>query len=137
MQRRQHLSQTMKIRQIIKGWTVDGEMFEKIYDVACADGGKADPKTGRWGGNGATVDMDTLKPDETKGDSMLSAMWSDPDFDAKVPAFYYVRVLEIPTPRWSTRDAAKLGVEIPAGLPATIQERAWSSPIWYTPPATP
>jgi hypothetical protein len=60
-------------------------------------------------------------------------VWTDADFDPSQHAFYYVRVLEIPTPRWSTRDAAALGIGIPEGLPATIQERAWSSPIWYTP----
>jgi hypothetical protein len=63
-------------------------------------------------------------------------MWTDPDFDASLKAVYYVRVLEIPTPRWSTYDAAKLGVAPPADTAATIQERAYSSPIWYTPPAT-
>ena len=67
------------------------------------------------------------------GDTQLSAVWTDPDFDPKQKAVYYVRVLEIPTPRWSTYDAAKLGVEPPKGVPATIQERAYSSPIWYTP----
>jgi len=60
-------------------------------------------------------------------------VWADPDFDSTQPAVYYVRVLQIPTPRWSTYDAARLGVEIPKGLPASIQERAWTSPIWYTP----
>jgi hypothetical protein len=67
------------------------------------------------------------------GDSQLVAVWTDPDFDPKQQAVYYVRVLEIPTPRWSTFDSVKSGLPIPEGIPATIQERAWSSPIWYTP----
>jgi hypothetical protein len=63
-------------------------------------------------------------------------VWTDPDFDPKMKAAYYVRVLEIPTPRWSTYDAVKLGVDPPKEVPATIQERAYSSPIWYTPPGS-
>jgi len=69
------------------------------------------------------------------GDAELRATWTDPDFDPSHPAVYYARVLEIPTPRWSTYDAVKLGVDIPKDLPASIQERAWTSPIWYNPTA--
>ena len=69
------------------------------------------------------------------GDPELAAVWIDPGFDPSQHAFYYVRVLEIPTPRWSTYDAAKLGVAVPGGLPVSIQERAFTSPIWYQPPA--
>jgi hypothetical protein len=69
----------------------------------------------------------------TIGDTQLSAVWTDPDFDLSQHAVYYVRVLEIPTPRWSTYDAKALGIPAPAMVPATIQERAWASPIWYTP----
>jgi hypothetical protein len=119
--------------QIIKGWTKNGEMYEKIYDVACSDGGKPDPKTHRWAGNGAKVDMNTLKPDETKGDAELSAVWTDPAFDMTVPAFYYMRVIENPVARWSTYDAKQLGVKPLDIVPTTIQERVWTSPIWYTP----
>jgi hypothetical protein len=81
------------------------------------------------------VDAATASYTNSVGDAELSGVWSDPDFDPQHHAFYYLRVLEIPTPRWSTRDAVALGVEIPGGLPVSIQERAWSSPIWYTPGA--
>ena len=119
--------------QIIKGWTKNGEMMEKIYDVACSDGGKVDPKTNRCPDNGAKVDLKTCEVSSDKGDAQLGAMWTDPDFDKTVPAFYYVRVLENPVCRWSTRDANKLGVKPLDIVPATIQERVWTSPIWYTP----
>jgi hypothetical protein len=119
--------------QIIKGWTKNGEMMEKIYDVACSDGGKPDPKTHRCPDNGATVDIKTCEISADKGDSELAASWSDPDFDMTVPAFYYVRVLENPVCRWSTRDAIALGMAPLDVVPTTIQERVWTSPIWYTP----
>ncbi len=79
---------------------------------------------------GNTVNVAKATYTNDIGSPALTAVWTDPGFDAKQHAFYYARVLEIPTPRWSTRDAATLGIEIPGGLPATIQERAWSSPIW-------
>jgi hypothetical protein len=79
------------------------------------------------------VDLKTAKYTNTIGAAELATAWTDPEFDPKQRAFYYARVLEIPTPRWSTYDAAALGMPIPKGLPATIQERAWTSPIWYTP----
>jgi len=69
----------------------------------------------------------------TIGDVMFAAHWTDPDFDADEPAFYYVRVLEIPTPRWTTYDAAFFGIDLPERVPATIQDRAYTSPIWYAP----
>ena len=119
--------------QIIKGWTKNGDMFEKIYDVACSDGGKPDPKTNRCPDNGAKVDIKTCKISKDKGDVELAAMWTDPDFDMTAPAFYYVRVLENPVCRWSTRDANALGMKPLDVVPATIQERVWTSPIWYTP----
>ena len=122
--------------QIIKGWTKNGEMMEKIYDVACSDGGKVDPKTNRCPDNDARVDLKTCEVSSDKGDTQLGAMWTDPDFDKAVPAFYYVRVLENPVCRWSTRDANKLGMKPLDVVPATIQERVWTSPIWYTPGST-
>ena len=122
--------------QIIKGsinkW---GRPAEKIYNVAWSDNRKLDSKTGKLPPVGNTVDVKTTKYTNDIGDSQLSAVWTDPDFDPKINAVYYVRVLEIPTPRWSTYDSVKSGFPLPEGIPATIQERAWSSPIWYTPEA--
>ena len=117
--------------QIIKGWSKNGQSFEKIYDVALADGRKVNPGTGEAPPVGNTVDIATATYKNTIGDAQLSTFWTDPDFDPAARTFYYARVLEIPTPRWSTFDALKLGITPPS--PATIQERAFTSPIWYTP----
>jgi hypothetical protein len=124
--------------QIIKGYLggrFDDQM-EKIYEVALSDGRKVDPKTGKVPPVGNTVDVKKATYTNDIGDSQLSAVWTDPDFDPTQPAVYYVRVLEIPTPRWSTYDSVNSGLPIPEGIPATLQERAWSSPIWYTPAVT-
>jgi hypothetical protein len=102
--------------------------------VALSDGRKADAKTGKVPAVGNTVDVKKATYTNDIGDSQLSAVWTDPDFDAKQKAVYYVRVLEIPTPRWSTYDSARNNLPLSDLVPATIQERAWSSPIWYTPP---
>jgi len=120
--------------QIVKGW-VDAASGrnEAIYDVAWSGERAIDPATGKLPPVGDTVSPVTATYTNDIGDTELAAVWSDPDFDPTQPAFYYARVLEIPTPRWSTRDAVALDIEIPGGLPVTIQERAWSSPIWYTP----
>jgi hypothetical protein len=118
--------------QIIKLWT-DGIIdYEKIYDVALSDGRKVDPKTGKAPVVGNTVNLKTAQYTNDIGDAELQAVWSDPDFVANQNAVYYVRVLEIPTPRWTTYDAVKLGLPPSDMVPATIQERAWTSPIWYT-----
>lgn len=118
--------------QIIKGWLdAKGETHEKIYDVALSDGRVPDPKTGKVQSVGNTVDVKTATYTNDIGYAELSAVWTDPEFDASAPAFYYARVLEIPTPRWTTFDAVALGIEAPE--PATLQERAWTSPIWYSP----
>lgn len=118
--------------QIIKLWT-DGVMdYEKIYDVAMSDGRKLDPETGEALPVGNTVDVTTATYTNDIGDVELKAVWADPDFDPTTSAVYYVRVLEIPTPRWSTYDAVALGLPPSDLVPATIQERAWSSPIWYS-----
>jgi len=120
--------------QIIKGWVERGKAKERIYNVALSDG-RTVGKKGKVAPVGNTVDIGKATYTNDIGDTQLSVVWTDPNFNPKQRAVYYVRVLEIPTPRWSTYDAAKLGVQPPKGVPATIQERAWSSPIWYTPPA--
>lgn len=119
--------------QIVKGWYENGYPQEKIYDVAWSDNRKPDPKTGKLPPVGNTVDIKNASYTNDIGDTQLSAVWKDPDFHPERHAVYYVRVLEIPTPRWSTYDAKALGIDPPAGVAATIQERAWASPIWYTP----
>jgi hypothetical protein len=120
--------------QVVKGWVdAAGTEHEKIYDVAWSGDRKPDAK-GKLPPVGDTVDPKKATYENSIGATELAAVWKDPEFNPALNAFYYARVIEIPTPRWSTRDAAKLGIEIPGGLPATIQERAWSSPIWYSPP---
>ena len=119
--------------QIVKGWIEDGEAKERVYDVACSDGGVVDPTTHRCPDNGATVDLTTCTPDFTRGDAELTASWQDPHYDAGQRAFYYVRVLENPTCRWSTWDALRAGIEPRPDLAVTIQERAWTSPVWLAP----
>ncbi|MFQ5936798.1 MAG: DUF3604 domain-containing protein [Acidiferrobacterales bacterium] len=120
--------------QIIKGWLdKDGKPREKIFDVALADGRKVGPD-GNTSPIGNTVDLKTGKYTNSIGDVQLSALWADPDFDPTKRAFYYVRVLQIPTPRHTLFDAIALGIDVKeTGHPATIQERAYTSPIWYTP----
>jgi hypothetical protein len=125
-----NLDRIQIIKCFINKWGGPGE---KIYDVAWSDDRKPDPKTGDLPPVGNTVDVTKATYTNDIGDSQLAAVWSDPDFDPTQPAVYYVRVLEIPTPRWSTYDSVKTGLPIPKGIPATLQERAWSSPIWYTP----
>lgn len=121
--------------QIVKGWTRDGQIFEKVYDIAWSGDRKPDPKTGKVPAVGNTVDSKTATYTNTIGAVELKKVWKDPEFDPSLHAFYYVRVLQIPTPRWTTYDAVKEGAPLPAGIDATVQERAWTSPIWYTPPA--
>lgn len=119
--------------QIVKGWQdAAGETHEKVYNVAWS-GGRVQDKKGKLPAVGNTVDADSANWTNTIGASELGAVWTDPDFDAKQKAFYYARVLEIPTPRWSTYDAFKFGIELPEGIPVSGQERAYTSPIWYTP----
>lgn len=119
--------------QIVKGWTESGQTFEKIYDVAWSGERLADPATGKVPAVGSTVDVSKATYTDTIGATELKTVWIDPDFDPAQNAFYYARVLQIPTPRWSTYDAATLQVLPPASVPATVQERAWTTPIWYSP----
>lgn len=119
--------------QIVKGWSKDGQSFEKIYDVAWAGNRRRDPVTHRVPPIGSTVDIVKASYTNTIGAVELKAVWADPDFDPSLDAFYYARALEIPTPRWTTMEARALGITPPANVPSTVQERAWSSPIWYTP----
>ena len=121
----------MQRTQIIKGWLEDGEHKEKVYDVACSDGLSVDPQTYRCPDNGARVDLDDCSISADSGARELKVFWQDPDFKNNKEAFYYSRVLENPVCRWSTWDAVRVGEEPRSDLPATIQERAWSSPIWY------
>ena len=130
---RDPLSAPLQRLQIIKGWEQDGETFEVVNDVACSDGLDPDPATRRCPDNGAKVDLSDCSITTDVGDGELSAVWTDPDFDPSQRAFYYVRVLENPTCRWSTWDAVRAGVEPRPDYPRTIQERAWSSPIQVKP----
>jgi len=120
--------------QVIKGWVDAGGMsHERIYDVAVSDGRKigADGRCKDKVGN--TVDIEKATYTNSIGDALMGAYWQDPDFDPEMSAFYYVRVLEIPTPRWTTYDAAFFKVKRPEIVPATTQDRAYTSPVWYTP----
>jgi hypothetical protein len=121
--------------QIIKGWVenASGTPKEQVYDVACSDGLLVDPITNRCPDNGARVNINDCSISSDVGAVELKTSWRDPDFDPTIKAFYYVRVLENPTCRWSTWDAIKAGVSPRPDLHKTIQERAWSSPIWYIP----
>jgi len=119
--------------QVIKGWMANGESKEQVIDVACSDGLTVDAATQRCPDNGAAVNLTDCSITAGKGAAELKTLWSDPEFDPKQRAFYYVRVLENPTCRWSTWDALRAGVAPRPDLQTTIQERAWSSPIWYRP----
>ena len=117
--------------QIIKGWLEDGEHKEKVYDIACSDGLSIDPESSRCPDNGARVDLRDCSISADHGASEIKALWQDPEFQEDKEAFYYSRVLENPVCRWSTWDAVRAGEEPRSDVPATIQERAWSSPIWF------
>jgi hypothetical protein len=121
--------------QVIKGWTRNGQSFEKIYDVAWSGDRRPDKWTGRVPAIQSTVDLETATYTNNVGSTELKTVWADPEFDASVHAFYYARVLEIPTPRWTLIQAVKAGLPPPDVVPLTGQERAWSSPIWYAPSA--
>jgi hypothetical protein len=120
--------------QIIKVWIKNDQLKQKVFDVAFAGRRVPDIKTGTVPAVGNTVDLKTATYENRIGSVELSTVWEDPQFDPTTSAAYYARVIEIPTPRWTTIRAAQAGVPLPKGLPATIQERGWSSPIWYTAP---
>jgi hypothetical protein len=119
--------------QIVKLWLEGGDYKEKLFDVAWSSERRPDPKTGKLPPVKNTVDLKTATYANSVGATQLAAVWTDPEFDPAKPAVYYARAIEIPTPRWSTLLAVKRGLPIPAHLPATLQERAVSSPIWWTP----
>jgi len=120
--------------QIVKGWLdKSGKLQEKVYDVAWSGGRKPDAKSGKLPPVGNTVDVANANWTNTIGAPELIAVWRDPDFDASQPAFYYGRVIEIPTPRWTAYDAKRFGNKPLAGTAMTLQERAYTSPIWYRP----
>jgi len=117
--------------QVVKGWLdADGKTQEKVYDVALADGRKPGAKAASIG---STVDVENAKYTNTIGDPELATVWTDPDFDDSERAFYYLRVIEIPTPRWTAFDKKFFNVEMPKKSAMVMQERAYTSPIWYTP----
>jgi hypothetical protein len=121
--------------QIVKGWvTRDGKLDEKVYDVVWGDADRRKPgPDGKLPSVGNTVDVSNATWTNTIGDPELITMWRDPDFDPSQRAFYYARVLEIPTPRWTAYDAKYFGIQMPKEVPMSMQERAYTSPIWYTP----
>ncbi len=119
--------------QMIKGWFQDGKAHERVFDMACSDGLSPDPNTNRCPDNGAEVDLTDCSYSTDKGDTELRTIWNDPTFTPGQRAIYYVRVLENPTCRWSTWDAIRAKVPPNPNLKKTIQERAWTSPIWYHP----
>ena len=120
--------------QIIKGWMdAKGKLHEKIYDVAVSDGRKIGSDGRTRTPVGDTVDVARATWSNTFGDSELITVWKDPDFDPKQRAVYYARVIEIPTPRWTAYEARRYGIKMPKEVPMKTQERAYTSPIWYTP----
>jgi len=119
--------------QVIKGWEKNGVTQERVFDVSCADGLSVNPATNRCPDNGASVNVEDCSISADHGAAELKGMWSDPEFDPQARAFYYLRVLENPTCRWSTWQANEAGLAPRSDLAKTLQERAWSSPIWYLP----
>ena len=123
--------------QIVKGWVdAKGQPQEKVYDVAWSGERRPDPATGKVPLVGSTVDVANAIWTNTIGAAELIAVWKDPSFDPMQRAFYYARVIEIPTPRWTAYDAKRFGISMDPKVPMTTTERAYTSPIWYSPPAS-
>lgn len=118
--------------QVIKGWYQEEQLKEQIYNVALSDN-RVVAADGRGPDLDASVSLETGDWDRSKGASTLQTVWTDPEFDETAEAFYYIRVLELPTPRWNLLDEIKQGIEYPEDAVRVIRERAWSSPIWYSP----
>jgi len=119
--------------QIVKGWLdAEGGLHEKVYDVAWSDD-RQPGADGKLPAVGNTVDVANATWTNTIGEPELIAVWHDPDFDPSMKAFYYARVIEIPTPRWTAYEAKRFDIKMPAEVAMTNQERAYTSPIWYTP----
>jgi hypothetical protein len=120
--------------QIIKGWLdKDGKVQERIYDVAVSDNRKIDSDGRCKTSVGNTVNVADASYTNTIGDPLLAAYWKDPDFDPDERAFYYVRVIEIPSPRWTAYDAKRFDITMADAIRMTVRDRAYTSPIWYTP----
>ncbi|MEQ8802348.1 MAG: DUF3604 domain-containing protein, partial [Haliea sp.] len=119
--------------QVVKGWVEAGEKRERVYDVACSDGLEPDAASHRCPDNGAQVSLTTCDISRDKGATQLQTLWHDPDFNAALAAFYYVRVLENPTCRWSTWDSLRNDLPLSESVPPTLQERANTSQNWYRP----
>jgi hypothetical protein len=124
------LSAPLQRMQMVKVSTVDGKARERIYDIACGAGDAPDPITSRCPDNGAHVSLETCQTEPGTAASELKTLWQDPDFVSGESAVYYLRVLENPTCRWSTWDAVRNGTPPNPDIEPTIQERAWSSPIF-------
>jgi Protein of unknown function (DUF3604) len=122
--------------QIIKGWLDgNGALHEKVIDVAWSGDRKRDPKTGQVSSVGSTVDVKNATWTNSIGAPVLTGFWQDPDFDPSQLAFYYVRVIEIPMPRWTAYDCRRFGIKMDDQVPMTVTNRAYTSPIWYSPAA--
>jgi hypothetical protein len=120
--------------QIVKGWLdATGELHEKVFDVAWSGDRRPDPKAGKVPPVGSTVDVENAPWTNSIGAPELIAVWKDSGFEPAQRAFYYARVMEIPTPRWTAYDAKRFGVKALPGTRMTVTERAYTSPIWYTP----
>jgi hypothetical protein len=120
--------------QIVKGWLgKDGKAQEKVYDVVWSNADRRRITNGKVPPVGDTVDLQHATWTNSIGEPDLAMMWKDPEFDPSLRAFYYARAIEIPTPRWTLYDSVRFNVKMSPEVPMTQQERAWSSPIWYTP----